>query len=311
MELSTAVPKPVPLLAFFEYVSPTNLAYKLQEPLKHQIIEQFGIAQMTEVQNSMEQHKEVKDKECVKTLLVGLLPTKGDRVTFAEEVMFCLPADVKGPHGLFDLMVGIQTQQEQFQTQQDQILTLCADGLEGAVFGRVKSETQALSRVRIDAELGVTAQAAIELLSASQLMTPASVPKLLFLANRYYCRPFLYFKDVDILVTTKEAFAWRNKDMLQLKGVCAIAVLLQCGEAYLKGFGTYLQVGLQFPSTGFAKAMCEMGITLSGGTLKPTCIPIKRIMSPQDTCKDPDLEEDCNIMRKQAKALLQEQQPAK
>ena len=146
MELSTTVPNPVPLLAMFEYISPTNLANKLQEPLKHQIIEQFGIAQVTVVQNSTEHHKEVTDKECVKTLLVGLLPTKGDRVTFAEEVMFCLPEGVKGPYGQLDLMVGIQTQQAQ-------ILTLCAEDVEDVVFGGT--------------QLGVTAQAAIELMSAS------------------------------------------------------------------------------------------------------------------------------------------------
>ena len=43
--------------------------------------------------------------------------------------------------------------------------------------------------------------------------------------------------------------------MLRLKGVCAVALLLQCGEAYL--IGNFIQKKLNWPSTGFSKAIRE------------------------------------------------------
>ena len=109
MELSSEC-KALPLLTLFKELSPTELAHKLYEHLKHQIIEQYGIAKVTTVpQNSTEDHKEVTDKECVRTLLIGLLPAQGEQVMFSEEVQFCLAEGVMGPHGLLDLMVGKNT----------------------------------------------------------------------------------------------------------------------------------------------------------------------------------------------------------
>jgi len=51
---------------------------------------------------------QAKDKDLLKRLLVGLLPVKGKNllIMFTEEVQFCLPNGVRGPHGLIDLLVG-------------------------------------------------------------------------------------------------------------------------------------------------------------------------------------------------------------
>ena len=169
MELSSGCTA-LPLLTLFEELSPTELAHKLQEPLKHQIIEQFGIAKVTTApQNSTEDHKEVTDKECVRTLLVGLLPTQGEVVVFSEEVQFCLPEGIKGPHGFLDLIVGRNTQQD----DGDMVFVCSGDQKTQLkdVFGEAKQEAIPLSGVkrRDTTELGVTAQAAIELLSVSQI----------------------------------------------------------------------------------------------------------------------------------------------
>ena len=100
------------------------------------------------------------------------------------------------------------------------VLTLCAGeqlsrSLKEVVCGEAKSASTPLSPVRSDTtERGVTAQAAKELLCVRQLRKQEAVPKLLFGATSFYSRPFLYFKDVDILLTTKKAFEWRRQDVL-------------------------------------------------------------------------------------------------
>ena len=233
MKLSS-IHSPLPLLSLFDDIqSPTECAHKLHDPLKHHLIEQFGIANMTAVpQNSTEYHKQATHKEYVRTLLVGLLPTKGEQVVYTEEVQFCLPEGAKGPHGMLVLMIGKRA-------YNDHILTLCQPTqhhlpLKEVVFSEttpLKSDTT---------ELGVTAQAAIELLFVSQIMKQENSPKLLFVANRVFIRPFLYLKNVDILLTTKKAFEWRTQDLLLVEGVCAVALLLQ-GDSYLQGLGNCLQ----------------------------------------------------------------------
>jgi len=65
----------------------TYIAYIIKDPLRHQIIEQFGfglgLAKCFESsENATEDHREAKDKDLVKKLLVGLLPVKGKNLSY-------------------------------------------------------------------------------------------------------------------------------------------------------------------------------------------------------------------------------------
>ena len=76
-------------------------------------------------------------------------------------------------------------------------------------------------------------------------------------------------------MTTKKAFEWRRQELLVVQGVCAVALLLQCGESYNPHVGGYLKDELKWSATGFSKAMADKKISLSGSTLRNTSIPNK------------------------------------
>ncbi len=142
-----------PLANLFEEESCDVVARKLHDLLKHQIIEQFGLSKSLESsRNSTEHHKEPKDKDFVRTLLVGLLPSEGNRVVYSEEVHFCLPKNVCGPNGVLDLLVGQKSLSQLAEGQERFVALICESppsNFGDLVTGETKSVNTSLVTVLI------------------------------------------------------------------------------------------------------------------------------------------------------------------
>ena len=98
---------------------------------------------------------------------------------------------------------------------------------------------------------------------------------------------------------------------LNVEGTSAVAILLQCGEAYASAFGQYLShaQALHFPRTGFLTALQDAGLSLVDSVLKSTSIPRKpteRVVQMTDLLTvssdnyDDVTEEFTEFMREQA-----------
>ena len=136
------------------------------------------------------------------------------------------------------------------------------------------------------------AQPVLQLLSVSQLRRKKrDQPTVLFFANREMIRPFLYYKEQNILLTTETPFQWMKSGILNLEAVSAVAMLLEGGASFDEDVGEALQECC--PPTGFIKAMSkassELNTTFCGSKLKPTMIPLPP-PTTQDTAQDDKFE---------------------
>lgn len=50
------------------------------------------------------------------------------------------------------------------------------------------------------------------------------------LMTRFKVRPFTYFPEHDVMLTTKRAYVWRNEKQIMLRGCVLIATLLRFKE---------------------------------------------------------------------------------
>ena len=197
--------RPAILRLFFQQtLSEDALAEKLHEAMKHQIIEQCGLVNTSDAQTSTEHHKEPKDKEVVRTLLVGLLPAKGKRVIYSDEVIFQLPANVTGPHGVVDLLVGRRSEEDGADAVEHLVVSMtCPTAatrlyLHEMVLGETKSAATTLAPVHPGGkdDIAVIVQPVLQLVTISQVMQ-GDPPHILFFANRNHIR--LSYQAIPIL----------------------------------------------------------------------------------------------------------------
>lgn len=262
------------LLNLFNPVDLPKVADSLCQPIKMQIVQHCGLGKDNErPKESSEYHKEPNDKESLRALLVGLLDAK-ESVIYSDEVSFVLPPECKGPSGTLDLLVGIKaTENDMF----DGFVTITHDTttattLSGGALAETKGEGKALSRkVPSDGHaLQAVVQPVVQILSVAQVC--GNDPVLLFFGTHYRIRPFIYYKSVDILLTTRRDFQWKMVEGLDIGGTCAVALLLQNGVTFRLSVPTYMR-SIEVPLTGFSSAMKEAGVTLCDAILQSAGIP--------------------------------------
>lgn len=252
----------------------SQIATSLYGQIKQEIIQQFDVGAEECVEGQyMEVHKEVTDKSYVRKLLVSLSGDEAlDTISCVEEVTYS-PPESTGPSGCIDLLIGsieVDTADAplQLKVHSDFII-----GVFNVAMGETKNESTSFSRVRDSDLLANTAQPVLVLLSAAQAFQETSGPYLLFYANRYTIRPFIYYKSVDILLTTGKDIPWRNRDGsgLNIAGVCLVALLLRTSRAvrFDESVAAYLE-RKGFPKTGFIDAVKNSKVDLTKAELKCT-----------------------------------------
>ena len=110
----------IPLFSLFEKVCNSELSKELFLKIHYLIIQQFGLASTCEISGeSTEMHKEFKDKEALRDLLVLLLPSnkKAMPTIYMDEVSFTPPAG-PGPIGALDLLIGVKVDEPADETHQ-------------------------------------------------------------------------------------------------------------------------------------------------------------------------------------------------
>ena len=146
--------------------------------------------------------------------------------------------------------------------------------------------------------LEVNSQAVLELLPVAQACQ-TSGPHILFLANRFFIRPFIYYKKFDVLFTTSADNKWRScstvdgqqDTRLVFEPVCLVAMLLNTGNAihFVSGSAVEEMFSLfNFPKTGFVEAMKTSDCDLSKAEL--VCTSYKPI--PKEDSRKRTREED-------------------
>ena len=84
-----------------------------------------------------------------------------------------------------------------------------------------------------------------------------SGPHLLFYGKRHRVRPFVYYKDADILLTTISDIQWMDEDETaqDITGVCLVALLLRTNRAVqfdkVEDIAAFLEGVKRLPKTGF------------------------------------------------------------
>ena len=266
----------VPLLSLFEDFTYEDVAKALYHPIKHEVVSQIGLQVPGKTQGqSAEEHKEPGDKDAVRKLLVTL---SGDDtyecVIYGEEV-HVVPKESRGPTGYIDLIIGTKGDDANkdlvINHKSSTITYVC-----NPTYGETKQESTALSASYPVSEEGPclvsVARPVTVLLSVAQVQKSRD-PQVLFYGSRSHIRPFLYFKSSDRLFTTLHEFQWKDRERLNIAGVCAVAMLLrtQCAvdyeppEVLNNVFDT-----CQYPKTGFMAAMTNSAVDLSKSALKCT-----------------------------------------
>lgn len=218
-------------------------ARKLYPSIKHEIVTQLGLFQEeTSAGQSTESHKEPVDKESIRTLIVSL---SGDsqlsEVVYADEVTFKSNLGV-GPSGIVDLVVGSRCGPEEAEftlnvpsESDSSVVASCH-----VTFAETKQKSAALARSQPHnvsnediVEIDAVAQPVLQVLSLSVLKKDTKRPLLLFFANRNNIRPFVYYKDSDVFLTT-DPFQWKKEDgSLDIDGVTFVSMLLCTSQALM------------------------------------------------------------------------------
>ena len=218
--------------------------------------------------SSTENHKEPEDKAAVKKIMCILADNKAGAVVYSDEVEFIPQGHVTGPHGVLDLLVGIK---KKSHDDMQPFIVIKHDLAETEAVKVKMAETKAAhkkftaQKVMNNPEepnvdnLQIVAQPVMQLLAISYLF-PLDQPVVLFLANRCMVRPFVYFRNHDIMLTTKIAHEWHNMEHRRLivEGIVLMALFMQMTNIrFYPNFGGILQRRLGYPPTGFGAAIAE------------------------------------------------------
>ena len=151
--------------------------------------------------------------------------------------------------------------------------------LSDSKFSESKQEEKPLAtnRPRADKTCILTdAQPVLVVLSVAQVQKSLE-PCLLFYVSRSHIRPFLYFKSSDTLLSTSHEFQWKDNDILNVSGVCVVAMLLRTGRAVNyeppEVLPNFFDV-CKYPKTGFTNAMMQSSTDLSQATLRTTVVAV-------------------------------------
>lgn len=160
--------------------------------------------------------------------------------------------------------------------------------ISNAVLGEAKQGVSlAANKPRDDGYCLVTvAQPVTVLPSMAQSQKSAEV-YLLFYGSKSHIRPFVYFKSSDRLFTTQHEFQWKDEGMLNISGVCVVALLLRCQCALTYDLPECLAIYFdekKYPTTGFMKAMRDSSVDLSKATLKASSLPSGRHHQNKSLC---------------------------
>ena len=201
-------------------------------------------------------------------------------VVYSEEVSFKLSDSSCGPHGFIDLLIGVD------RVASAEGVDLSLKVTSGPVIGlsNTLSETKSgnvhsassTPKFNKDGHVklpGINSQAVLELLSVAQACQ-TSGPHILFLANRFLIRPFIYYKKFDVLFTTSADKEWRScstvdgqlDTRLVFETVCLIAMLLSTANAinFVSDSGVEsMFIKVNFPNTGFVEATKTSNCDLS------------------------------------------------
>ena len=258
MGLETVKPEDIDRVA-------NEIAKDLFPAIKNQAIIQLDVAvPKMSPGESAEMHEESIDKNDLRKFIVGLTGDRvGERVQFGEEVEFKSVCPT-GPSGIIDLLVGTKMNSvdnaeliirsvppSKGQTVKTDVELVCRNLDQSVMYvtnttlGESKNLSVNLSiqnpqpvcerfpqlvpqsQKAKPVTMGVTvAQPVLTLLSVGMLYSSES-PQVLLYGNRHKIRPFLYYKNTDILLTTDHDFDWRDECRLNLYGVCAVAMLLR------------------------------------------------------------------------------------
>ena len=214
------------------------IAEDLSQNLKGAILHQFGVATTTvEPGSSTEVHKEPEDKHAVKQILCHL--QYRTPVMFSDEVDFILKSDATGPYGTIDLIVGKQTYDD---LDKCVIVKHGSDDVfySNSQLAETKKAGTPLARHRLREELEKAssyvvdkddvAQPVAQLLSVGYRFQ--SDCQVLFYACREYIRPFIYFPQCDLMLTTDTSYRWCNTEerKLELMGVVLMAVMCETSK---------------------------------------------------------------------------------
>ena len=226
--------EPLLFINMFEEKSAEAIAKDLFPSIKLETALQLGI-QTPEVKRgeSAEMHKEPGDKDAIRKLLLTLSGDElGLRLVYGEEVMFVPPTSDRGPRGKIDLVIGTIGENDNAE------LTINCNKeavayLSDTKFSETKQDRKPLAtdRPRADKTCILTdAQPVLVVLSVAQVQKSPE-PCLLFYGSRSHIRLFLYFKSSDTLLSTSHEFQWKDNDILDVGGVCVVAMLLRTGCA--------------------------------------------------------------------------------
>ena len=108
-------------------------------------------------------------------------------------------------------------------------LTLCGC----SVHRSKKTPTVSLSRQNVPTdnkypEITKVVQPVIELLAYSELAYKCKKPKVLFFANRKLVRPFIYFRDADVLLTIQTPIPFlSSENSINIEGIVLMSLLME------------------------------------------------------------------------------------
>ena len=244
---------------------------------------------------SVELHKEPTDKDALRSLLVSLISCF-EEIVYADEVE--VTAQV-GPHGKLDILVGCQPNYTLSQLNNAIVVKLEDDDvfIHSVILGESKQSATVLAKKMLRkipptsvstsspttstssptlsvADSVNTVQPVVQLLTVSHILSNSHEPYLLFFGTRTRIRPYIYFKSVDIMLTTCESLIWRGDSGLKLDTVTFLASLVQAHTYdseihYVNHLPNFLCMK-KFCPTGYAQAVQDVSIK---ATLKATTIP--------------------------------------
>lgn len=223
-----------------------KLCKDLNMYVAHSIISMCGVASSSvDSGESTENHKEFTDKQALRTIMTTLYNPKAKNSTIAymDEIRLNLPEGTAGVSGAYDLLLCSYIQNQEGINQEDilpELVVKINDGENKPILGEtgvnlVGRDVQRSAQRELDEsseainDIQSVSQPVAEILIFSQIPTIIE-PVILFYANRQVLRPFIYYKNGDILLTTKEAYQWHTCGQLNIHGVILMAVLMRSSE---------------------------------------------------------------------------------
>lgn len=298
--------EPLLFLNMFEERSTEAIATDLFPSIKFETALQLGI-QAPEVKQgeSAEMHKEPGDKDAIRKLLLTLSGDElGRRLVYGEEVMFVPPTSDRGLRGKIDLVIGTTNENSGAELTINHNKEAVAY-LSDTKFSETKQDGKPLATAKARADktcILTDAQPVLVVLSVSQVQN-SQEPCLLFYGSRSHIRPFLYFRSLDILLSTSHEFLWKDNDIIDIGGVCVVAMLLRAERALKyhpsEFFACFFDM-CKYPKTGFMNAMTQSSIDLSQATL---CTTAMAVPPNRKRPLDPAIEDD-SIVQSQRKRVM-------